>query len=152
MHSRGDISQRRFYGAPMGSLRAFFRDHRQLAAMLVALALAMKALLPAGYMIGSQPQGITIAVCTDATGKHDTRQIVIPQTGKPAGGAEGHGKGDGACPYSALGMASISGADATLLAIVLALILALGFAPAPALRLKRASYLLPPLRGPPSLT
>lgn len=134
----------------MGSIRTFFGNHRQLAAVLVALALAMKALLPTGYMIGSQPQGITIAVCTDAAGKHETKQIVIPQAGKPAGTTPDHGKGDGTCPYSALAMASISGADTALLAIALALILALGFAPAPELRLPRVSYFLPPLRGPPA--
>jgi hypothetical protein len=37
----------------MGELRAFLIEHRRVAAVIVAFALLMKALLPAGYMVGS---------------------------------------------------------------------------------------------------
>jgi hypothetical protein len=137
-------------GAAMGNLRAFFRNHRQAAAVLFALALAMKALLPTGYMIQSQADTLTISVCSDASGEHSVKQIVIPQSGKSAGNAAEHGKGEGTCPYSALGMASLAQTNAGLLAMALAFILALGFAPVRAPRPKRVLYLLPPLRGPPA--
>ncbi len=135
----------------MTSLRAFFRAHRQLAILLVAVSLALKALVPAGYMIGSQAKILTVEICADASGGTLTRQIVIPQDGKSAGGHAESGKSDSTCAFSALAMVSLSGADSAVLAIALLFILALGFAPAPTLLISRARQLRPPLRGPPAL-
>jgi hypothetical protein len=119
----------------MGNLCAFLRDHRRAAALLLALTLVMKMLVPAGYMPGQGTKVLTVQVCADTLGKHVTTQIVIPQSGAPSESHGDHGKGDGACPFSAL---------------ALLFILALGFAPqAPPLR-ERAQHLRPPLRGPPS--
>jgi hypothetical protein len=131
----------------MDSLRAFFRDHRRLAALVVAVALAMKALVPGGYMLAPQGKVLTIAICADASGGQLTRQIVLPTDGKSGE----HAKAENTCPYAALGMAALTGADAPLLALALAFILALGFAPVrPAFRAS-PSFLRPPLRGPPAL-
>jgi hypothetical protein len=52
----------------MELLRAFFRDHRRLAALLVALALCVKALVPAGYMPGAHGKVLTVEICADASG------------------------------------------------------------------------------------
>ena len=41
------------------------REHRRLAAILVALALCMKALVPAGFMIGASARLITVEICAD---------------------------------------------------------------------------------------
>ena len=130
----------------MNSLRAFFRDHRRLAALLIALALALKTLVPGGYMLAPQSKILTIAICADASGGPITRQIVLPADGKAAD----HAKAESTCPYAALGMAAMTGADAPLLPLALAFILALGFAPVrPALRAHHY-FLRPPLRGPPA--
>jgi hypothetical protein len=129
------------------ALRSFLRDHRRLAACLIALALAMKALVPAGYMLGATAHVLTVEVCADSQGKHLTQLIVVPGESTPAD----HAKSDGPCAWSALGIAALGGADLALLALALAFILLLGFAPtAPAPR-SRAHHLRPPLRGPPSL-
>ena len=71
---------------------------------------------------------------------------VLPQSGQ----ADGHAKGDGSCPYAALGMAALTGADAVLLAIALGFILALGFLPVRASPRAGRLHLRPPLRGPPA--
>ena len=134
----------------MHALRLFLRDHRRLAAALFALTLAMKALLPAGYMLGDGSRSLTVQICSDATGQTMAQAIAIPQSGKHDGTGE-HGKADGTCPFSSLAMASLSGADTVLLAAALAFILALGFAPTRSPRPRRASHLRPPLRGPPAL-
>jgi hypothetical protein len=130
----------------MGMVRAFFRDHRRLAALLIALALAMKALVPGGYMLGAQGKVLTVRICADASGAALSKQIVLPTSGK----AGAHGKAEGSCPYAALGMAGLTGADAALLAVALAFVLALGFAAVAEPPAARAAFLRPPLRGPPA--
>jgi hypothetical protein len=133
----------------MGNLRAFLLGHRRLALLLVAAALCLKVLVPGGYMLG-QGAGtyITVEICADASGQHLTKDVFVPA--KPGQGNSAQAKGDGPCPYSALSMAALSGADAALLALALAFILALGFLPAAPPRLARAAHVRPPLRGPPA--
>jgi hypothetical protein len=132
----------------VGTIRHFCRRHRRLAALLVALALCLKLLVPAGYMVGSESRTLTVSICADAEGAHLTRQIVLPVKGEDGKSSE-HGK-SAPCPYAALGMASLPGADTVLLALALAFIVALGFAPVPAVPLRRTAFLRPPLRGPPA--
>jgi hypothetical protein len=130
----------------VGTIRRLCRDHRNLAALLVALALCMKVLVPAGYMIGGQSKTLTISICADAQGTHLTKQIAIPLNGQNDRGE--HGK-PAPCPYAALGMASLPGADAALLGLALAFILSLGFVAVRAVPPSRAAFLRPPLRAPP---
>ena len=139
------------------SLRRLLCDHRYLALCLVLIALCTKMLVPAGYMIGTSGKTLSVEICGDASGGKLTKQISIAiadkvgNAGKSADDRNGHGKGETVCPYSALSLTSLSGADLLLLALALAFILALGFmllAPRP---IRRAQYLVPPLRGPPTL-
>lgn len=134
----------------MQALRALALRHRLLALLLVVLALAVKAAMPAGYMLGQHGTVLTVEICADASGGTVTKQIVIPQSGAPADAKGSHDKAP-TCPYAALGFAWLAGADGVLLALALAFILALGFATAPPLPLRRPSFLRPPLRGPPAL-
>lgn len=135
----------------MHVLRAFLMRHRALAALIVAAALCIKALVPAGYMVGSNTRVLTVEICADAQGGTMTQQIVLPGNGKPANGQGEHGKLDGTCAFSALSFASLSDADPALLALALLFILSLGFNPVTAPRPARIAHLRPPLRGPPAL-
>jgi hypothetical protein len=138
----------------MGKFRAFLHNHHQLAALLLAAALCLKALVPAGYMVGQQANLLTITICADAPGGHTDRAIAIPFSGTESGSAADHradhGKTDQTCPYSALTMASLTGADALLLAAALAFAVALAYRPIVPASARRASRLRPPLRGPPA--
>jgi hypothetical protein len=133
----------------MQVLRAFFMRHRALAILVVMAALCMKVVVPTGFMIGQNSKVLTVQLCTDGLGHAVTAKIAIPMKGEPSDSTGKQGKGD--CPFSSLSMASMAGADAALLALALAFILALGFTPALTSLLKRVSYLRPPLRGPPAL-
>jgi hypothetical protein len=71
----------------MTVLRAFFLRHRAMAFAVIALALAMKGLVPAGTMIGGDARTLTIQVCD---GYGDAAKAVViavkrhGQTGKSA--------------------------------------------------------------------
>ena len=129
-------------------MRAFTREHRWLALWLVLAALAMKALIPGGFMLAAQDKVITVQLCDDTGAGHLTTQLVIPMKPGSATGTADHAKG--ACPYSSITHASLGGADPLLLALALAFILALGFLPPPPRLPAPTAYLRPPLRGPPT--
>jgi hypothetical protein len=133
----------------MAAFRAFLRDHRALALLLIAAALAMKALVPAGFMVGTQSRTITVEICADTLGAQLSKTIAIPFAGKGDGGAGEHGKTDSPCAFGALAMATLGGADAVLLAAGLAFILAVGFAAVRIAPAASPSRLRPPLRAPP---
>jgi len=129
----------------MHSFRAFFMSHRRVAALLVALALCMKALIPAGYMLGGESKTITVQICADSLGHQISKQIDV--------GTKDHGKAkaDAPCAFTALTHGVLGGADPIQLALALLFILTLAFAPLLPAGVKRAHYLFPPLRGPPAL-
>lgn len=134
----------------MQILRALVHRHRRLAVLLVVLALAIKAVVPAGYMLGQQGTVLTVTICADASGSALHKQIVVPRKDAATDLAEAHAKASAACPYAALGFAALAGADAVLLALALAFVLALGLAPTRPAPLRRIAFLRPPLRGPPA--
>jgi hypothetical protein len=130
-------------------LRDHLLRHRALALLVVMAALCMKVVVPSGYMIGQNAKVLTVQICDEITGNKVVKQLVIPM--KDGGSESGHKQGKAECPFTSLSMASLAGADHTLLVLALAFILALGFAPAPIPLPKRISHLRPPLRGPPAL-
>ena len=136
----------------MGMFRTLLGRHRACAALLLACVLAMKALIPAGYMASPGTQLLSVAICADAAGGAQLRQIAMPMKGAPAPGSSEHGKAGMVCAFASHAMASLGGADSPLLALALAFLLAIGLVavipPPPAAPL----YLRPPLRGPPSTT
>jgi hypothetical protein len=134
--------------ARMTLLRALIFDHRKLAMLLVAAALAVKALVPAGYMVSRGPLILTVSICAESLGTQQTRQLVIPMKDGQVPSSK-HDKRDGACAYSALGFGSLAAIDPILLAFALAFVLALGFVANAPMRRTLASRLRPPLRGPP---
>jgi hypothetical protein len=129
----------------MHRLRAFFLHHRRLAALLVALALVMKALVPAGYMLGTDTRVLTVQICADSVGHMVTKQITVGQ--KTKGGQ----KADAPCAFAAYGQAMMGGTDPIQLALALLFVLALGFAPIVPVARRAIAYQRPPLRGPPAL-
>lgn len=113
--------------------------------LMVAAALAMKALVPVGYMVLPSASSFTVSVCSGMTGEQMTVTIPIKQqdSGKTAVDKQ-------MCHASALDAGALGGTDPFLLGSALAFILALGFAPVSVPLRRAARYLLPPLRGPPT--
>ncbi|MFN4240685.1 MAG: hypothetical protein ACK4E5_08610 [Erythrobacter cryptus] len=137
----------------MNRLRAFLCRHARTVLALLALALAMKALLPAGTMLA--PAGerlLTVTICADASGAPRQMTIAVPLS-KDAGSKEHGAPADKQqpCAFAALGKAALGGADPLLLAAAIAFALLLGLAPARAPLPRTPAFLRPPLRGPPLL-
>lgn len=133
----------------MYAFRAFLLHHRRFAALLVAAALCLKALVPAGYMVSSEARVLTVQICADTLGHVVTKQIAIAQKGQPADSHKA--KADAPCPFMVLGHCLLGSIDPLQLALALAFILALGFAPQASASPVRPTHLRPPLRGPPAL-
>lgn len=135
-------------GRDMGAFRHFLLARRWVALAVIVTALAIKALVPAGFMLETRNHILTVAVCADASGGHSAaRQIVIP--GKSDGQAQVQTKASEGCAFSALSFAALSGADPDLLALALAFILLLGVRAVSVLRVAPARRIRPPLRAPP---
>lgn len=129
-------------------IRSLVLSRRWLALWLIAAALAVKAIVPAGYMVapgksftvtmcsgtGAGEMTLTVPMSQDGKGKHDS-------TDKPA---------DGTCAFSALGFAAMGGADLALLVAVITWLIALGVGPVVLPSLARIPHRSPPLRGPPA--
>ena len=124
--------------------RRFILDHPRLAAALIALALAMKVAVPAGFMPAAVPGQMMVLVCTEFGPQH----VAIDVPGMPAKSGDA-AKTDQPCAFSGLGLAWLPGADPVLLAAALLFILALGLAAVATPPLPRTRHLRPPLRGPP---
>jgi hypothetical protein len=134
----------------MALIRPFLITRGGPIVVMLFLALAMKALMPAGMMFAVQDRHITVIVCADGLSEHRTLDLVVPMDQAPAG-KKSTGS-DAPCPYAGLGMAGLPGADAILLASALGYILVRSIIASPAPRLEPVRQLRPPLRGPPVLS
>jgi hypothetical protein len=135
----------------MRGLRAILLHNRHLAVALVIIALAMKALVPPGYMVAGSSRSLTVLVCADSIGARSAVQVTIPQIG----GKQAGGKQTGEhmpCTFAGHGAAALGGADPIQLALALAFTLALGFLAIATPRVIRSRRVLPPPCGPPSST
>ncbi len=130
----------------MTDLRAFMLHRWTLSLWLVAAALFVRAIVPAGYMVDAQATTLSFTICSDATGAMSTHEITIPDDGKADAA-----NADKPCSFAGSAQPALSGADAPLLALALAFILLLGFVRRPFPPLLSVHHLRPPSQGPPML-
>lgn len=129
----------------MRGLREFLLHNRCLAMLLVTLALAMKALVPPGYMVSNSSRALTILVCADSSGSRSAVQVTIPQ-----GAKETTAKDHKPCTFAGHSADALGGADPIQLTLALAFVLALGFLAIAVPRLAPSRRILPPPCGPPT--
>lgn len=134
----------------MAPLRAFLLAHRSLALLVLALALCAKAMVPAGYMFASSPDRVLmVTLCGDPSGAVHTAQIVIPGKAPASGYADAASK-NSPCAFAGLSDVGLGGVDPLLLALAIAFILLLGFAPLRAPAPRTLAFFIPPSCGPPA--
>ena len=136
----------------MAALRRLLLDHRQLAAWVLACALVMKILVPAGFMPVVSGGRVTIEICG---GTVPVQTVMAPMMAMAMPGMAHHsGKSDHQerempCAFSGLTAPSLAAVDPVLLAIAIAFIVGLVRHVRTAVSIAAQPYLRPPLRGPP---
>ena len=65
----------------MNNLRAFTFQRRTWAMVLVAIALLIRGLIPAGYMVAPSALTLSVQICSGFENEHSTIEIVVPRTG-----------------------------------------------------------------------
>ncbi|MES2986599.1 MAG: hypothetical protein V4808_01710 [Pseudomonadota bacterium] len=124
----------------MTSLRAIVRAHRGAAALLLAMALLLRVVVPAGFMPSMENGQMVVGVC-NSTGP-STVVIDIP-------GLEHKKDVQKGCAFSDLSLSSLAGTDPLLIAALIAFMMALGLVFAHQFPPRAPVRLRPPLRGPP---
>ena len=126
--------------------------HRHLAVLICLAALAMKLLIPGGYMVSAEQGQLSIMVCPGVMPAPEPAPMAMAMHGD-AGHHEQqkqHGQVEQPCAFAGLSHQALGAADPVLLAAAISYIMATAAAPAPHLRLSRIAHLRPPLRGPPA--
>ena len=131
----------------MTALRRHFLRHRALAGWIVAAALLMKLLVPAGYMPTLSGNSVIIQICSG----YGPMTMAMPIPGKEDSSGQGdhQGKAEMPCAFSGLSAPSLAAADPQLLALAILFVIVMGarfIVPLPA---ASPAHLRPPLRGPP---
>jgi hypothetical protein len=129
------------------ALRLHLSRHPLLAAWIIAAALLMRVLVPAGFMPGVSGGAIMVQLCSGDSAQHI--EIALPVDRAPASQHDHHDKAQAPCAFSALSTSTLSGTDPALLALALFFILALAVRVTTMPARKATAYLRPPLRGPP---
>ncbi|NBC35338.1 hypothetical protein GTZ99_02065 [Novosphingobium sp. FSY-8] len=135
----------------MKRIRAFLQRRHGLTAAVLVVSLAMKALVPGGFMLEGGQQTVTIRICSDANLPARQITLALPMRGDGPFPASHDGKGNATAPchFGVLGQPTLDHGDPVLLAMALLLALALVFAPLLPAFVRRLFHLRPPLRGPP---
>ena len=128
---------------------------RHLAVLILAAALAMKLLIPGGYMLSVEHGRMAITLCPGTVPV--PKPNPMPMAGMHGDGAGHHddkpmhAQAEMPCAFAGLSHQALGAIDPILIAGLIAFIMALGAAPSPPLSVAQARRLRPPLRGPPLL-
>lgn len=138
----------------MTALRRFLSHHRWLALSIVAAALLLRVLVPAGYMMARTAGGITIELCSGLAAPGPAMPLSAATMPGMHHGSEkpaGHARAEMPCAFATLAASSLAAADPLILTAAIAFVLAAVFRPGTARRVTRPLFLRPPLRGPPAI-
>ena len=117
------------------------------AVMLAMLALAMRALVPAGYMPSAEPGRMFAVVMCEGTGGTRTVSLHIPADGKQGKASDSTAM---PCAFAALAQAALDGPPAPAVAIILRVAPAILPAFLPSFVARAPLTTGPPATGPPA--
>jgi hypothetical protein len=129
-------------------LRRLIRSHVRLAALVCAAALALRLLVPAGYMVSGEGGRIAVTLCP-GTAPVPAATMTAMHHAMPGHDAPKQDHADAPCAFAGLAVPTLGAVDPVMLAVALAIVAALALRPARAWRRRDAPHLRPPLRGPP---
>ena len=137
-HSRGDL---------VIAMRHLIRHHRHLAALVLALALLLKVVVPSGFMVSSTTGSVAIVIC-DGHGPMTASATMADMHHR--GEKQNHQGGDSPCAFSGLTAPVLSSTDPAILVITIAFILVMAEHLVAPTKPTPPPFLRPPLRGPPA--
>ncbi|MBB5697838.1 DUF2946 family protein [Sphingomonas yantingensis] len=132
-------------------MRRLFRDHAWIAALIVAAAMLLRVVVPAGFMTTTGADGqLTVMVCSGEGSRAMTIAIpgLVEKSQRPAPGE--HEKAGTTCAFAGLAAPFLGGADPILLLAALAMVAAVALRRGQRFRPLALQHLRPPLRGPPA--
>uniref|UniRef100_UPI0035CABF83 hypothetical protein n=1 Tax=uncultured Sphingomonas sp. TaxID=158754 RepID=UPI0035CABF83 len=132
----------------MGGLRHHIFAHRGLAGLVLAAALLMKLLVPAGFMPDVSAGSFRIAVCPGFVA--GPMASAMPGMTHHQADGRGHATMESPCPYAALTAPALSAVDPIQLALALAFIVATVATILARVRVLPRDHIRPPLRAPPT--
>jgi hypothetical protein len=135
------------------ALRRLFHAYRTAATLICLAALALKLVVPAGYMISAEAGQVAVTLCSNGAPK--LMGMNMPATHHTApdhGKSQDHGKAEMPCAFSSLSVQALGGIDPVLVLAAIAFVMAVALRPARVPAPPGALYLRPPLRGPPTLS
>ena len=132
----------------MRRLRALTNSHRAWFALLLVCTLAVRLVVPSGFMPSVEHGRVTILICS-GTATPPVMATAMSGMHHDRSGETGHTKAEMPCAFAGLGLATMGtapplvSAAALLLTFLLAILAIAQLLPAPSGRLR------PPLRAPP---
>ena len=134
----------------MTAIRRIFKAYPGLLALVCCAALAMKFLVPPGYMVDQDSKSFTVKICNGVGQAEAT--IEIPFEPKSVGNGQHDAAGDQtdpACSFAGFSQFLATGADPIQLALAMVFILLAGLQLSQLPSSGVPDRLRPPLRGPP---
>lgn len=129
----------------MSGLRRLLRSQPWLAALVLAAALALRLLVPVGFMPTVADGRVTLVLCSGA----QPAPSMAPMPGMAHHESDDGGMAGSPCAYADLALPALGAADPVLLVAALAFVVALAARRVVPLPPRDAAWLRPPLRGPP---
>lgn len=143
-----DKASLRPYRINVGSLRHHLTRHCIWAMWLIAAALFMKVVVPAGYMPVISGGSIIVELCSGAG--PEKMPMAMPGMADHRGKSDHSQHDDMPCGFAGHAPESMTGVDPILLVILIAFLVATAFRMPIFWPIQRVSYLRPHLRGPPA--
>ena len=132
------------------SLRAFIRRHNAWLAVMLACTLAMKVLIPVGFMPVIARGTVSLAICPGMIADEPMAHAMPGMDHGDAGGkGDRHGNGQTPCAFAGLGIAALGSVPPAILVAAILFAFVLAARAAAWLPLVRTARLRPPLRAPP---
>lgn len=132
----------------MQRIRRLLKNNGWWFSLLFALALALKALVPSGYMISTDSKTITVMICNGSEGAKQT--IAIPMNTETGSHHKESDKSSEACASGSFSKSTMTMTDPIQLVLALAFILLAGRMVSITIPSARVIRWRPPLRGPPA--
>ena len=146
-----DREPRSRYPRQVLALRRLVLANRHLAALIWVAALALRLVVPSGYMMSSEHGRIAMTICSGVASQPASMDMPGMQgDGTGHGTSKHHDKAEMPCAFASLSAQALGAVDPVLLVAAIAFVTRVEPPPARSSARPITPYLRPPSRGPPA--